>query len=107
MQGRSENVSQHVLSKPIPCQRGHKMYLNLCGQTPPMPARTQNVSQTVLRKRLSFQQERKRRLNFCWQNTTHVSDDRKCISTCKKQTPPIYAWVKHAYGHVLTEHIPC
>ena len=32
MQARSQKVSQHVLSKTIPCQRGQKMLLNMCPQ---------------------------------------------------------------------------
>ena len=30
MPARTQNVSQHVLTKPLPCQWGHEMYLNLC-----------------------------------------------------------------------------
>ena len=36
---RTENASQHVLTKPIQCPRGHKMHLNLCWPIPTMPAR--------------------------------------------------------------------
>ena len=30
MPARTQNSSQHVLNKTLKCQRGHKMYLNLC-----------------------------------------------------------------------------
>ena len=30
MPARTQNSSQHVLNKPLKCQRGHKKYLNLC-----------------------------------------------------------------------------
>jgi hypothetical protein len=30
MQAMKQNGSQHVMNKPIPCQRGHKIYLNTC-----------------------------------------------------------------------------
>ena len=57
----TQNVSRHVLTKPIECQRGLNMYLNMCwtnlshniedtecllkcvDPTLPMPARTQNA----------------------------------------------------------------
>ena len=64
MPTRTQNASQLVLTKPIPCQRGHKMHLNMCRPCQPgnkmnlnmcwpnadMPARTQNISQLVLTK---------------------------------------------------------
>jgi hypothetical protein len=63
-----QNATQYVLTKPIPCQRGHKIHLNLCwpnpshasneskciticvDQTHPLPSRTQNLSQLGLPK---------------------------------------------------------
>ena len=46
MQVRIQNSYQLVLTKPYPRQREHKMHLNMCSPTPPMPARTYNTSLT-------------------------------------------------------------
>jgi hypothetical protein len=63
-----QNISQKVLTKPVPCQRGREIYLDMCWQNPshsseetkcistcvnqtkPMPKRTHNASQHVLTK---------------------------------------------------------
>jgi len=47
MPARTQNATQHVLTKPIPCQRGLKMYLNMCWT---MTSMTENASQHVLTK---------------------------------------------------------
>ena len=83
MQAREQNESQRELTNPLPCQRGHKIYLNLCWPNPffagkdtnfistnveeihPMPVRTQNTY-----------------LIICWPNPSHASEDTKFISTC-------------------------
>ena len=49
---RTQNLSLHVFTKPIPRPWANKMYLNLCWRNPPMPATTHNVSQLVLNKPL-------------------------------------------------------
>ena len=100
MTARKENASRHVMTKPLPCQRGHKMYLNKCwpnpsnvsedstyvGQTHPMPARTLHVSQQVMTKHFSFQQRHKMYLNKCWPNPSLVREDKKLFSTCEYKT---------------------
>ena len=71
---RTQNVSQLEMTKRTPCQRGHKMYHNLCWpipshatkiikcistcvyQTPPMPARIQIVSWHEISIQIPFQQ---------------------------------------------------
>ena len=50
MQERTQYVSQLVLTKHLPCQWGHKMFLNLCWPNPSHAARTQNLFQHVLTK---------------------------------------------------------
>ena len=82
-------ASQHVLSKPIPSQRGHKMSLNMCWPNTPMPEITHNVSQLDLNKPL------------------HAFEDTKCITTCVDQTPHIPARTQNACQHVLTKFIQC
>ena len=122
---RTKNVSEHVLKKSIPCQRGHKICLNLCGpnlslawedteyistcvdQTNLTTARTQNVSQVVLTKHHSCQPGPKMHLNLCWPDASHASEDPKCISTCVDQTPPMTARTQNASQHVLTKRLPC
>ena len=79
---RTQYASKHVLIKPIPCQRGHKIYLNMCWpnnsnvartqhvsqQTDSMPARTQNISQLVLTKCIPCQLRNKKYLKMCYPN---------------------------------------
>ena len=107
MPARTQNASQHVLTKPLPWERGHKMYLNLSwpnpsyasedtkcistcvDQTLPMSARTQNVSQLVLTKHFSCQQRNKMYLNFWWPN------------------PSLAARTQNSTQHVLTKPLPC
>ena len=124
MPAMTENVSQPMLTKSLPCLRGPKMLFNICwpnpshhsentkyistwvwpnfshtiddrkcistcvDQTHPMPARTKNVSQHVFKKFLPCQRGHKMHLNMCWQNTSHDSEDSKCISTCADQDLP-------------------
>ena len=70
---RRQNVSQHMLSKPIPCQRRKKMWLNLCWPDTPMLSMRQNVFQHVTT------------------NPSRASEDTKCISACIDQTHPMPA----------------
>ena len=52
----TQNISQHVLTKPVPCQREHKMHLILHIKPIPSTANTQNVSQNLMTKPLFCQQ---------------------------------------------------
>jgi len=45
MSASTQNLSLLVLTIPLPCQRGHKIYLNCVDQSFPMPAMTQYASQ--------------------------------------------------------------
>ena len=117
MPSRTQNISQIVLTKPIPCQQGHKMYLNLCwtnhphvsenrkyistcvDQTYPMPA--QHLCWT------KCQWRHKMYLNLCWPNNSDASEDTKCNSTCVNQTPSIPARTQNVSQLVLTKHFPC
>ena len=114
MPARTQNVSQHVLSKPFPWQRWQKMHLNMCWPKPPMPSQVskyvsnaneiQNVSQHVLSKPIPCQRRKKMCLNLCWPDTmrqnvfqhvstnpSHAREDTKCISACIDQTHPMPA----------------
>ena len=105
MSARTQNVSQHVLTELIPCQRGHKINFNMSwanpnhastdtkciltwiDQTQPMTAKTPNASQHVLPKPLPCQRRHKIYLNTFWQNLCYASKDTKYVSTCVDQTP--------------------
>jgi len=98
---RTQNVSQHVLTKPVLCQRGHKVHLNMCwsyvsnasnekkrissfvDQTQSMQAKKWNKSQQALNKPIS------------------CPSDTKCISTCVDQTPPMWPTTQNESQHVL------
>ena len=104
---RTQNLSQHVLTKPILCQQEHKIYLKMrwqnkshCSedikyisigvwQTPPMPAMIQNVSQNILINPILYQRGHKIYLNMSGTNPYHGSKNSKCIQ------------------HVLTKPLPC
>ena len=88
MPARTQNVSQLVLNKAVPCQRGDRVYLNLCWP-------------------ISRQRGHKMYLNLCWPNITHASEDPKCISTCVDQIPPMPARTQNASQHVLTKPLQC
>jgi hypothetical protein len=93
MPAKTWNLSQLVLTKRIPCQRGLKMYLNMCqpnpsharenviffsacfDQTTPLPTKTQNISQLVFTKSIPCQQGHKMFHNICWSNTPHARED--------------------------------
>jgi hypothetical protein len=97
----------HVFTKPIQCQLGHKMHLNICSPktyyisedkkliltcvdlTHPKVARTQNACQLVLTKPY----------NAC--------QDTNSISTSVLQTYPMPAKALNASQHVLTQPMPC
>ena len=106
MRARTRNVSQHVLTKRLPCQRRHKMYLLMYWPYPnyasedtkcistyvdytrPMQTRTQIDSQLVLTKPIPCQLGHKIYLNLCWPNPSHASEDLKWISTFFDHTMP-------------------
>ena len=98
MTDRTQNVSQHVLTKSLLCQRGHKEHLNMCwsylshasneekcissfvDQTHSMPAKICNESQHVLNKPISCPSEHK--------------------------TPPMTPTTQNESQHVLRKPIP-
>jgi hypothetical protein len=104
----------------LPCQRGHKMYLNpsnvskdrkcisaCVDQTPTMPARSQKASQHVSTKTQTCHQEQRKYLKLCWPNLPHACEETKCISTCVDQTPPMQARTQNISQLVLNKPIPC
>jgi len=65
MPARAQFASQHVLSNPLSCQLGHKFHFNI-----------------ALKYTITIQQGHKNHLFIFWPNSSHSSDDKKCISTC-------------------------
>ena len=125
MPARTQNISQVVLSKPIPCQIGPKIYFNSCWtnishawedtkyiwtcvhKSYPMPAWTQNSSLSVLTKRLPFQRGQIMHLNTCCPNPSHASKDKKGISTCVEQTALRPTRIQNISQLVLIKLFPC
>ena len=119
MPARTHNASQHVLTKPIPCQGGHKMYLNMrlpnpyyasedtkCNstyvdQTHPMPARTRTVSQLVLKKTPPMQAKTQyisqhvltKTLWSQWGHKMHLNMRWPNLPNASKDTNSISKWV--------------
>jgi len=99
---RTQNASQHVLTKPLPenesqhvwtkhlqCQRGHKM------------------SKHVLTKPIPCQRRQKMYLKICGPNPSHSSEDTKCISTCADQTTLMPVRTQNVYQLVFTKPLLC
>ena len=119
---RTQNVSEHVLTQPLKCQRGHKIHLTMCcpipsyawedtkcpstcvDETRNKPARTQIKSLFEVTKTVPCQQEHKMHLNLCWPNLSHASED---ISTCVDQTPLMAATRQNIPQLVLTKPRTC
>ena len=124
MAASTNNSTQHVLIKPLICQREHKMYLNMCLPNPPMPAQTETPSPQVLTKPIPCHRGPKMNLISFWTIPSHVSEDTKCIptsevrnpshankhtkckSTCDDQTQPMPSSTKNASQHELTKPQP-
>jgi hypothetical protein len=118
---RTRNASQNLLTKTIPCQPGHNIYLNLCvskhshaseeticiktcdNQTPTKPGRNQNAYRHVLSKPLPCRGY-KMHLNILI-TLPHASKDTKSTSTCVLQTAPIQRG-QNASQHELTKTLP-
>ena len=86
MPARTQNASQHVLTKPVS---------------------TQNVSQLVLIKLVLCQRGHKIYLNLWWPKHYHASEDTKFISTCVGQTHPMPAKPQNVSQLVLIKLLPC
>ena len=112
MKARTQNVTQRVLTKHFPCQRGHKMYLNSSWPSPsnvgvdtkcistcvhqrkqnfistsveqsqPMPVITQYAYQLVFTKSNTCQLAHKLHLILSWTKTLIASGAKHCTSTC-------------------------
>ena len=114
---RTQNASQFVLIKPLPCQWGQKMNLNLCWAL--YASEVQSLSQHLLTNPLPCHRGVKMHLNkFCpneskackdtkWissflEQTSHAIKETKCILTCVDQTPPMPARTQ-SVSHVFTQ----
>ena len=103
MPARTQNVSQHVLTKPFYAREETNCISRCIDQAYHMRARTQNISHLALSKHIPFQRWHKVDLNMCWPNPSHASEDRKCISTSVEQTSPMPANTQNASQHELTK----
>ena len=100
------NVNQHVLTKHLPCQRGNKTHLIMCWLKPiprqrgmkiyvkmwsslPMTARTQNIRQHVITEPLTCQRLQKLHLSLFWPNPYPASEVTECILTCLDLKSPL------------------
>ena len=105
--GKKQYVSQLVLTKPFPCQLGHKIPLNICWPNPSQASEDTKcistcVNQTsptsqhfpqhvclkihyqhVLTKRIRCQRAHIMHLKICWPNPINASKDTKRNSTSK------------------------
>ena len=116
MLGSTQNAYLLLLTKPNPCQRAHKMHLNMCWPFHPMPARLQNASQHAMSKPLLCQREHQIHLNMCLRNPFHY-EDTKFISTCVEGknsiatradiNPLLPAWTQYVSQFVLNKPLQC
>ena len=100
MPARTQKLS-HVLTKPIWCQRVHKMHFKKCCQELIRWKRgLENVYLNVFSKLMLYLRIHKIHLNTWWSYSSLANEDTKCISTCVDQTPPMRARTKNASQHV-------
>ena len=120
---RTLNVSQNVMTKPLLCQRWHKMHHMCWANAYNASEESQNVSQNVLTKPLQCQRGHKMLLNMCWPNPFHgkvahkfylnmrlsspysASEDTKCILTCVDQILPMPARTENISQHVFKKSV--
>ena len=102
----SSKVTKYILTcVDQTCQRGHKMYHNLCWtNTFRATVDTRCISTS---QHLACQRGNKIYLNMCWANPSHASEDTESISTCVDQTPHISTRTEYASQHVFNKYIPC
>ena len=114
------NVSQPVLTKPIPCQRGlkmliksiprmrgHKKYLNMCWPNPSHACEDTKYIVTCVDKPITWKPGQRKHLSLGWTNTSHVSEQTICISTCVDQTHPMPARTQNASQNVFNKPLTC
>ena len=90
MPAKTQNVSQHVLTKPLAFQRGHNRHFNTFWQNP------------------SHDTKDKKCFSTCDDETHHMPASKtKYISTCVEQTYLMPARTKNISQLVLNRHIPC
>ena len=94
MPARTQNISQLVLNKAIHASNESKWISNCVDQTHPMPARIQNESEHVLTESLPCLRWYKMHFNMCRPNSSHASEDTKCISTCVANTNYACEYIK-------------
>ena len=103
----TQNISQLMLTKPLPCQRGHKIYLTLCWQNISHAREDTKCSLICVDQGPKMAAwTHKIHLNMRWQNPSHDSEDTKCISTCVDQTPPLPVKTHIVSHHLLTKPLP-
>ena len=78
---RPQNVSQHVLTKPLPCPHGHYTHLTKSWPNSSDASEHTNCMYTLLTKPISCQWAHKMHLNKCWKNPSHANQDTNWIST--------------------------
>ena len=107
MPARTQNSSQHVLTKPIPCHRGHKMNLNWCWpNVTDVSEGKRKLLQLVLTKTNPWKRGHKTYLNMSWPNTSPASEDTKCFPTSVDQTPHMTERIQSVIQHVLAKPLP-
>jgi hypothetical protein len=65
IQERSEKVSQHALTKLMPCHRAQKMHINMCWPDPTHISENTKCYQQALTKPLSFQRATEMHITLC------------------------------------------
>ena len=88
MPARTKKAFQHVLTKPLICQRGHKLYLNLIWQNPSQASEDIKCTSSCIDLTPPMTESTHNYLELCWPNTSHADKHRKFISTCVDQTIP-------------------
>ena len=91
---KETKCSQQVLTKPHPCQRGHKIYFNSFRPNPNNASEEIICISKCIDQPLSCQRGHKIYFNLCWPNSSLAKENTKCISASVDQTHPILARTK-------------
>ena len=98
---RTKNASHQVLTKPLPCQQGYTIYLNLCWPNPSYVSEDTKYISTCVDQINPVPEEEKKCI-LAWIEKM----DKKCISKCVDQTPHMPAMRLYIYINLRRHNLP-
>ena len=100
----TQNTSQHMLTKPLPWQRGHKMYINFC--RPNLSHANDGTNCSSLCVEQTHHTPNTSHLNMCWPNP-YMPRRTQDASQFVDKTHPMPARIQNVCQLVLIKPILC